>query len=429
MKTDDKGQIGEELVNSIADLTFFKNWCFPNPKNANNKKEICDLLIIFRDIVFIVSVKNYEFKGNYQRYFNNTLKKAISQISGAERKLFGNKKIKIEYQKGESLSFDPANYKHIYRIVVNHSISPNFYPATSYTKAGNLVHIFNWEAFYETLKELDTISDLVSYIINRSNLFEGKKSLIFNSNKENWDLNTSNQFNEYLKKIDTEYPYIVSGSELDLLSTYLSNQRSFPVESENNDNNIFYFEIENQWNIYIKRAEVERKKEADNISYFIDEFIKKEILYYNDKQRKDIAIEILSLTRYERRNLGIAFDEFLKKYFNCGEFLMARRFITFGNTTIGFFIHGNGINLEQSMELMNIAILGYAYYENYKSDKIIIIGTNSDFSQWKFAFAPSTSKLNKKDEEDLIHNLKTLNWFTNIKKGKIESKEYPDKQL
>jgi hypothetical protein len=430
MKTYDKGQIGEELVNSIADLTFFKNWCFPSPKDSNNEKEICDLLIIFRDVVFIISVKNYEFKGNYERYFNNTLKKAISQIHGAERKLFESKRIiEIVNQNNESLSFDPANYKYIFRIIVNHSVSPNFYPATTYTKAGNLVHIFNWEAFYKTLKELDTISDLVSYIIARSNLFEGKKSVILNGNKKNWDLNTSDQFKEYLDKcLYTEpFSYIVSGSELDLLSTYLSNQRSFPIESEKNENNVFYFEIENQWNIYIKRIEVERKKEADNISYLIDEFIKRDILFYNDKQRKDIAIEILSLTRHQRRHLGIIFDDFLKKYVNCGDFLMARRFSTFGNTTIGFFIHGNGINLEQSMELMNIAILGYAYYENYKSDKIIIIGTNADFSQWKFAFATSTSKLNKKDEEDLIHNLKALNWFTNIKKSKIESEEYPDK--
>ena len=60
-----RGTEGEKFVNQLAYSTFFKYWCYPSPKLENsNKKEICDLLIIFRDIVLIFSVKNYEFKGN-----------------------------------------------------------------------------------------------------------------------------------------------------------------------------------------------------------------------------------------------------------------------------------------------------------------------------------------------------------------------------
>ena len=85
----EKGNAGEKFVNEIAFNSFMKYWCYPGTKDENgNKKEICDLLIIFGDYTIILSVKNYEFKENYARYFRRTIDKAVTQIYGAERKLF-----------------------------------------------------------------------------------------------------------------------------------------------------------------------------------------------------------------------------------------------------------------------------------------------------------------------------------------------------
>lgn len=85
----EKGDKGEEYVNEIAFKSLLGYWCYPNPKDEQgDKKEICDLLVLFKDICIIFSVKNYEFKGDYERYFRKTIEKAIKQISGAERKLF-----------------------------------------------------------------------------------------------------------------------------------------------------------------------------------------------------------------------------------------------------------------------------------------------------------------------------------------------------
>lgn len=80
------GKIGEAFVNEIAFNSFLKHWCYPDPKG--NKKQIIDLLIVFKDVVIIMEVKNYEFKGAYSRYFKKTINKAVNQIYGAERKLF-----------------------------------------------------------------------------------------------------------------------------------------------------------------------------------------------------------------------------------------------------------------------------------------------------------------------------------------------------
>lgn len=429
MKEHIKGQIGEEIVNKIANLTFFNYWCYPSPEDENgNNKEICDLLIIFKDVVFIISVKNYEFKGNYERYFNKTLKKAISQISGAERKLFkNNRKVIFTHPNNGKFLFDPTEYNHVYRIIVNHSNFPCFYPGTAYTKMNKIIHIFNWEAFYKTLKELDTVSDLISYIVARSNLFYEKKVLILNGADDNWNMDTGKQLDEYMNKHidDNSTLSMIAGTELDILSVYLSNQRSFPFNLNDSEVNAYFYDLEGEWKDYIQRVEVERKKEADTISYVIDEFIDRDILYYNDEQRRSIASEILSLTRYERRLLGLQFNKFLKKHFKCANFNMARSFGTYGKVVIGFFIHGNGISLERCMQFMSIATQGYAHYEGYKSEKTILIGTNATLTQWKFVFDPEVQRPSPKEEEDLLHNLGVLGWFTNINKSKIESDEYP----
>ena len=88
MDSNPKGVLGENFVNEIANNTFLEYWCYPSPKDEKgDKKEICDLLILFRDVLIIISVKNYDFKGNYDRYFNRTIEKALKQIQGAERKI------------------------------------------------------------------------------------------------------------------------------------------------------------------------------------------------------------------------------------------------------------------------------------------------------------------------------------------------------
>ena len=76
-----KGQVGEEYVNELTFNSYLDYWCYPNPKDElGDKKEICDLLIIFQDTVIIISVKNYENKGNYERYKKNVIEKSSKQL-------------------------------------------------------------------------------------------------------------------------------------------------------------------------------------------------------------------------------------------------------------------------------------------------------------------------------------------------------------
>lgn len=103
MDSTEKGNIGEEFVNEIAYSSFLDYWCYPSPEDEyGDKKEICDLLILFGDSLIIISVKNYEFKDFYSRYFRRTIDKAVKQIYGAERKLLNKERdIFIKHPKRE----------------------------------------------------------------------------------------------------------------------------------------------------------------------------------------------------------------------------------------------------------------------------------------------------------------------------------------
>lgn len=98
MNNNDKGKDGENFVYQISKDSFFSYWCYPNPKDElGDKKEICDLVIHFRNTLILVCVKNHEFKGEYSRYFIKAIEKDVRQLYGAENKIMkSNRNIEIK---------------------------------------------------------------------------------------------------------------------------------------------------------------------------------------------------------------------------------------------------------------------------------------------------------------------------------------------
>jgi hypothetical protein len=427
----DKGIEGEEAVLSIASTTYLKYWCYPDPKDElGTGKQICDLLILFKDVAIIIEVKNYQFKGNYERYFNNTLKKALSQINGAERKLFkSDTPLTIKhYLKGDTI-FDRSKYSRIQRLIVNLSTVPLFYLGGETTNSNSFVHIFNWFAFLKVVQELDTIPDFIQYLETREATFKNKQLIIAHGEEEDWTFETNQEFLKFSSKLNSaQKPFvIISGTELDLLADYLSFNRSFNKHIISKEYNGASVQLDNSWKEYIERKEVLRKKEEDKKSYFFDELIRREILYYDDEQRIKMATELLSLNRFERRIAGANFHSFIDKYHkSLGEYGMARRYGTFGDFAIGYFMHGNGIKFEQVLNMMNVAALGFSHWENYKSKKVLIVGINTGLTQTKFAYNDNVEELTGQEKEDLLHDLKLLNWFTSVEKIVDKWSEYPE---
>src|SRR5574344_2136448 len=119
-KFSEKGTIGETFVNNIAFKSFMKYWCYPNPKDVKgDKKEICDLMIIFKNIIILICVKNYLFKENYDRYFHKSIEKDCKQLLGAERKLRASEVSIIHPDRTNEEIVKIDNLSNVYRITVH----------------------------------------------------------------------------------------------------------------------------------------------------------------------------------------------------------------------------------------------------------------------------------------------------------------------
>lgn len=431
MEALDKGLRGEEFVNELAYSSFLKFWCYPGPKDERgDKKEITDLLILFKNNLFILSVKNYEFKGAYDRYFRRTLEKAVSQVYGAERKLLESKhEVFIKHPDREIEQFLSVNYNVVHRIIVNLGDSVQFYPSSSLTKAGKFVHIFDKEAFKTIIEELDTIPDLVKYLQDRERIFSGKDVLIMPGEEDAFDSETAKQFFEYTADnlIPTERTSIlISGTEQDLLATYLENDKKFPDYFSSSEYNGGWFQLDGGWEHYQKREEVILKKKHDQYSYFVDEFVRNEILNNVNDFRLNIAKELLSLTRFERRIIGQGFFSLFEENKNKGDWYMARRHGKVADLLVSFIIYGKGMQPKLVDTCLELALEGYSLFEGYKTSKSLLIAANNNLTQFKFGYMSDIEAFGKEDEERIKHDLDKLKWFQKPQLMKYSIKEYPD---
>lgn len=389
MKT--KGEFGEEYVNQLAYNSYLKYWCYPNPKDINgNNKEICDLLILFFDTAIIISVKNYDLNGNYQRYIKKVIEKSTKQLFGAERKLFFSQRDVIisHPEKGEEL-FNPNKYKDVFRITVSVGNEFEKYEFIDNKEGKGCVNIFNKETFQTIIQELDTIKDLTEYL--------KKRELLIKSNEGK----------------------IVNCKEKDLLASYLMNKRIFPAEL------FLAFEdqtlkLKDEWQNYISNKSVILKKLADEKSYFIDELIRNDVLKLDGGDL--LAAELMTMSRFERRIVANNLFEVVGKFQDKDDFL-ARRFASYNGVGFLFMYYPIERPQQEIDYITQKAMELYSYF--YNTSKIVLLAAAKDLVQWKFALYES-STLTPEIESYFKEIAKQFGWFKNVEIISKDVKEYPD---
>lgn len=267
-----KGKNAEEFVFSLAQKSFLTDWCYLNPE-LPNKKELCDILVIFGDIAIIWQIKDLK-KGKNGKYSKSKVEKNLKQIMGAKRSLFELKeKIILKNPRRGEEEFDPKSINEIYLISALVGEGEDYFEFIKKIK-GKTIHVLNREGTEILLNELDTISDFIDYL-------REKESLISS---------------------DTEIT--LSGGEEELLGYYLIKGRSFDELKKPNCVMI----QEGFWKNLQRRAEYIAKKEEDKISYFWDFLIDKAHLSKN-KNYELVAREMARLNRFERRIRSKTFFE------------------------------------------------------------------------------------------------------------------------
>lgn len=279
MESTEKGNEGEEFVNEIANRSFLEYWCYPSPKDeCGDKKEICDLLILFDNNLIIISVKNYEFKDLYSRYFSRTIDKAVKQVYGAERKLLNKERdVYIKHPKREIERFPKERIENIHRIIVNLGEGVRFYPFNKATKDDKFITLLDKEAFKTIAQELDTIPDFIEYLRKREELFADKTVTILPGEEDDFSADTAKQFFEYAEhnfNQEEKKSILISGTEHDILAHYLMNERSFPEYIQSKDYNDMFIQLDGNWSDFNQRKQIKAKRKLDRNSYFLDELLK-----------------------------------------------------------------------------------------------------------------------------------------------------------
>lgn len=386
-----KGTSGEIFVSTLASKAYLKYWCYPNPVDLDgDKKEICDLLILFFDTLIIISVKNYDTKGDYKRYRKKVMYKSTNQLLGAERKLFkSTHAIKIRHPEKGIVTFEPKEYKLIFRITVSLGSDINEYEFIDSQDGKVLVNVLNKETFSSIIDELDTIKDLVEYLKQRELI------LCDNIGK------------------------IAKCSEKDLLAYYMLNKREFP-KAFRTDFEVETFKIKNNWQVYLKNKSVLLKKLADENSYFIDELIEKDILRVKDGEL--LAAELMTLSRFERRIIANNLFEIVHRYQDEKDFF-ARRFGKYKNVGFLFIYYPIERTQEEIDIILQNALQLYSYF--HKTDKVVLLAAAKNLLQWKFGLYQA-SPLSQKQKEYLKKLAEEYGWFKNEMRIEKNVKEYPD---
>lgn len=214
----------EASLDLLAKKNFFRFWSISNPqrqelrKGGFQVKEICDSIITIGDTIVLFSVKNCNPGKSdnpevlWRRWFKKCVKSSFDQLIGAKKWIMSNPKsifvdntcstkIDIDCATVEELKFFLVSLSHGYdNIGITNSSKDNSlkfdnhvtideqlkYPFT----IGNLVHkrdfvhIIDPQYFQVILKEADTVSDFLDYLIFRETLFAREALFIADSEKE-----------------------------------------------------------------------------------------------------------------------------------------------------------------------------------------------------------------------------------------------------
>ena len=294
--------------------------------------ELCDLLVVFGNDVIIFSDKYIKFNQTidtiiaWKRWYKKAVRKSANQLFGAENWLRNYKeRIYVDPQCTTRLPICiPDRDKiRVFRIAVAlgvYEACKNFFGGNSLgslmvnsaiageehydhpfhighvNPSKGFVHVFDDFTLNAVLRELDTVSDFISYLV--------KREIFLSKNK----------------------PMIVAAGEEQLLSIYLTKlnqdgEHDFVLPGKSNADFISF--DESFWESMVHNPQYIRKKEADRISYVWDSLIERFAKYggiydesgsrYQDISMLEQGLRIMaSEPRIRRRQLADALGNLLE---------------------------------------------------------------------------------------------------------------------
>lgn len=170
----------EEMVAGLCERSFLSLWTHPNPVGKNGK-ELCDCLTVCGDDIIIISVKDIAYRDTgdaigWERWQKAAIDASVKQIWGAERWLA--RSDFVVRKDGRRIQLPPVGRRRIHRLAV--SLGGRGDVPMRWGDFGHgFVHVLEEYSLVQAFRELDTITDFVSYLRACEGLFEGEVKLVF----------------------------------------------------------------------------------------------------------------------------------------------------------------------------------------------------------------------------------------------------------
>ncbi|MBW4642676.1 MAG: hypothetical protein KME23_06675 [Goleter apudmare HA4340-LM2] len=177
----------EEFVYQVCHKSFLSLWSYANPRGKNSK-ELCDILIVCEPDIIIISVKDIKLtdSGNievdWQRWLRKAIEGSVDQIYGAEKRIKLTSHV-IRSDGSQGLPFPSSDVRRIHRVAV--ALGGDDKVPIQFGDFGKgFVHVFDRVSFETILRELDTITDFVQYLIDKEDLYHSGKQTVFEGYEE-----------------------------------------------------------------------------------------------------------------------------------------------------------------------------------------------------------------------------------------------------
>ena len=259
----------ERLLSTLCEKTFLKLWSWPNPRKDDGK-ELCDLLAMFDDHVFIFFDRESKALQNrkkdvtvtWPRWKNDAIDKQINTANGAARYIRDGRPVFLDTGREQPFPGEMPETPIIHKIIVAHgaaalcqsqgmnisgslaviyrSDSGPEQPCCIRLRKDDPIHVFDSNNLEIMLSEIDTFRDFAGFIDEKERAIR----------RYNW------------------FGYC---GEEDLLAHYLMNydedRKRYRIDTK--------VIKEGCWVHFVKSALQRRRHEANRQSYFWDELIQR----------------------------------------------------------------------------------------------------------------------------------------------------------
>lgn len=266
----------EKLLSQLCENTFLKFWSYPNPYK-DDRKELCDLIAVFDDDVFIFfDRKSRKFDNaskdisvTWKRWKKEVIDKQIKTLRGAEKYIRTGKPIFVDSKCKTRLPIAVPENAKIHKFIVAHGVEETLKKFSGKDYSGSLaisygehvkpsverpfcvelekedpVHILDSSNVETVLRELDTIYDFTEVVNDKEKTINTCESLLY--------------FGEH-----------------ELLAHYFLNydegRNRYRINPGNSNSSIIA--ADGLWEHFSKSESYRKRKEANEGSYLWDELI------------------------------------------------------------------------------------------------------------------------------------------------------------